>query len=439
MTWAQSIEMLLDLRESTASLTEPEEFLSLWAEFSARLSGKLLPGHAAVREELPEYGVVKAVQISEISQRVDGQTGFAIHSVLEQPAAQYRCRFCAQAGRRRHGTLSCADCEEQLKGRVCVDHAVLLHGCVRADGALFSSCTEHAPRCDCDCQTPATFYCVECGRAKCTKQRRSRPGDSDNGLCASCFATLYPACNSPVPCSHIGVLQCEFVDEQTETQCAQRLCREHAWDWLIYGTNREGLIRCEKHQDTTIQSNEEIIYQLVAGTALRNRRAGGDRRGLSIPRLQSVLFTFLHARKDVRYSLRTLDRWFEELHQRLVDGASQDSLRSDMNQLLKRHQQTRIRNLREDELNLQQGNEIAEKLRQLIRNRGLGERLASKIRVVNFRPAQPGRGALLVLHPMPVEDRGALIGRERRRINEIQQELRTEIKLDTRRLIDDNA
>ncbi len=438
MTNSTDAEILLDLRACSERPQDSAQWIELWQRLHARLVGPFPTGEPAA-VQLEPYGLVRVQPMMHGALTLAHDALVSVHSVLEPPAALFRCRVCAQQGRTELGSLWCPLCGPASEARICAAHAVFLDGCLRRDGSLRVTCDRHRPRCLCGCDQPAAFYCSECGTPSCESQRSASATQRHRSLCRACYEKKYPACSFDAACRLLGVLRCEYIDRVTAKRCAKRICPEHAWRWQIYGDREPGLVHCQDHRDPSRWDNADAIYQLVAGTALRNSRLRNRNlreHWIDIPKLQSVGWIFRQIRSDVRYPLTAFDAWLAKLHQDVVRSQSRSRLHPQMLRLLERNETQRPKDLRADERDQEAGEKLCDELRAILRSNRWASASAAQIRLVDYRPANPKRGAVLVVRDLPHDAFGQLLSARNIYARRTGHEVR--IIAEKRRLADGN-
>ncbi len=416
MNSGSSVEIILDLREFSSRVIKPEDFRKLWTQLTPALIGRTLsPGDAPILKD-PRRGTVRLQVISVPTgfSKVDQNAAFSIYSVLEQPVVTHRCSVCSG-----YAPFVCSTCTGEKK-RMCNEHAVIL------DGSMRAFCPGHAPLCA-SSGSRATFWCdgPDCrGRVGWSEaSRTAHPNDADHWYCPACFKQLFPRCEDK-RCNDTGTVSCEHVDSTRRERCGRRVCNRHAWRWQIYGPHRVGLGLCPHHRDLRQLSDEAIVFQLIAGTAFRNRsnaQGGRNRRRefFNVPSLQSIRHIFLHTRKDV-YDVRKINVAVENL----AGSLGSEGLHGAMKNLIERSAVKRREDIKRDVSEKELGVQEFQRLRNELVAFGLSE-IADAIEFSDFRP----RANLLFIH-LDDQWKGRFIGRGGSNIKAIQEKLGFRIKFE---------
>jgi hypothetical protein len=407
------VELEIDLRQYARTLRDPEEFVTFWGGLSRHLVGKPLREGTTHEIEHPRDGILRLTIISlpPDGSLVSHETLFAVHSILERPTPTNFCARCDAAGVRRHGAYTCVVCQRGPEpARVCESHVSILTGGMRLDDPLQATCDLHVPQCKCGQQ--ASFWCVgpRCGRgaAWCDRHRKQHPNDQETVYCPDCYEEVFPTCtHSRSQCRLTATSACEYVSDGRS--CGRRSCSLHDLRWQIYGPHKIGLGLCELHRRMKERSDEEILHQVVAATAVRRLKSRDDRQGL--PSLQSVRNILLNARAKF-YDLTAVNDMFASLSRRL---GGRDSLERMMSSLLRRHEPRRAADLARDEEERRVGMELFEKLVAEVRRRRWHE-IADQLAFSDYRPAT---NRLYI--KLPVHLRGRLAGTNHRTFNQLSR------------------
>jgi hypothetical protein len=297
------VEIVLDLRQLLDPPESGPDLLKLWTALAPALHGRSLAAGGEWSLQHPEKGKIGFTIISVPSGEtvVGPGTSFAVHSLLEAPVIHHACSVCAEARQRKYGPFLCARCrDEDKQTRLCDEHVIIL------DGAMTSVCPRHRPKAANG--EWATFWCSgpACRRRQVAwpeTDRRRHPIEPSIWYCPGCYADLFPPCSGPV-CMAIGSNVCEYVDPLTQRPCGSRLCNRHVRRWQVYGAKLRGLSLCRMHPAIKNQTAEQIIFQVLAGTALR--------RSIRLPYLSKVRFTLQKAHGRL-YELRVIYELFTKV------------------------------------------------------------------------------------------------------------------------------
>jgi hypothetical protein len=431
-----NVEILLDFRDTSYTFSGPEAFLVLWQRAEASLAGKTLAPETRLSVPVPEVGVLGLEVLSVPGGRavvVTPGTAFAIHSLLEPPPPEQRCRLCAREGRQTLAPLRCADCKKDA--RMCEEHAVFVGGSLKA------FCLEHAPACECG--QPAFAVCrgprcePEGGQVFCAPHLVAHPSVADLTYCSACYAALFPPCDMS-GCGGIGGIECLHVDPVSEEPCRRRLCPRHAHRWQVFGPHRVGLGRCDAHSVLQRLDDDGVIFQLAAGTVLLRGKVSPERRArIHLPTLPAVRRILMKSRNRL-YEVAEVSHLFDRLEPQL-QGQSQ--LRRRMKELLAENRDARSRAIVKHEDEKEAGRQIFARLQQELIGSGLDE-VAAALVFTDYRPswgAQGGRPARpgndqdlvgCVFVRLPPDLRGYLIGRGGSTIKELQRRLGVKISFE---------
>jgi hypothetical protein len=433
----KNVEVILDLRQTSYGFPGPEAFLGLWQRAEAALAGKALMPSTRLSVPIPGVGDV-GVEILAVPGGqpvvVTADTPFAIHSLLEPPPPDQRCRLCVRDGRRTPGALRCALCKRD--SQICEEHAVLVAGSLKA------FCLEHAPACGCG--EPAAAVCrgprcePEGGRMFCRPHLVAHPNIPDVAYCSACYTALFPPC-SVSGCDGIGGIECLHVDPSTEEPCRRRLCPRHAHRWQVFGPHRIGLGRCDAHSALRTLDDVTVIFQVVAGTALLRAREKPERRGrIHLPTLPAVRHILMKSRNRL-YEVADVNRFFDLLEEKLQ---AQTPLRQSMRGLVDENREARSRAIAKHEDEKGAGRQIFARIQNELRDMDLDEVAASLV-FTDYRPARGGKGSRPGGAPAPQPElagilfvrlepalRGLLIGRGGNTIKELQRRVRVKISFE---------
>lgn len=399
------VEIVLDLRHLNDPPESGSDFLKLWSALTPALHGRSLAVGGEWSLQNPEHGKIGFTIISVPSgERVVGPgTSFAVHSVLEAPVIHHACSVCAGARQREYGPFLCARCRDEKKQtRLCDEHVIIL------DGAMTSLCPRHRPKAANG--EWATFWCSgpACRRkqvAWAEADRRSHPNEPSIWYCQGCYADLFPPCSGPA-CTAIGINVCEYVDPQTQRPCGSRLCNRHVRRWQIYGAKLRGLSLCRMHPAIKTQTAEQIIYQILAGTA---------RRSLRLPYLSKVRFTLQKAHGRL-YELRSIYDLFARV--------SRNSPSADIVRLTREREVEWKREIGEGEEKQREGLRYFERVRAEVVSLGLAQ-VATALVYSDYI----AKNKLLFVR-LDESLRGRLIGRSGATIKQIQDRVGVTIKFE---------
>lgn len=384
------IDLVMDLRQASLPNLEPASFQRLWQAVESSLMGKILQTGQLIQMKTGA-GVIRLeiIRAPASPQPLQPSTPLALRSILERPTLTHFCSACPPEAK-RYAPFECVTCvmEQRDAVEVCFQHATLL------DGALDAFCPAHVPTC-CACPARATRWCEgRCKQAICALHGTAHPNDPSRCYCLACYEALFPRC-AVTPCPQLGTFTCDFVVSSTHQPCGQRVCPEHARQWKIYGPEREGLMLCPTHRNLTTLSPEALIYQLAAGTLLRNRRMP-PQEPLRIPGYMGTRHVIIKQLKRTpsQAQIRAL---YAGLQQRLVGKSPFEALlRTRLEETLKRIDQTPV-----DPSELQRVR-LQEQLSQALQSLGKPE-LAREIQATDYKPSL---NLLFISLPKPM--RGAV-------------------------------
>lgn len=409
------VNIVLDLRGLANPPATADELLALWSRVEAGLLDRPLRSIPVHRIEMPGAGWCDLwlTDPATAPDRATPAVPFSIRSILEPGEIRYRCTSCQTSGRVTYAPFPCEGCSTtDRQGRVCDDHAVFL------DGGFRATCPTHTPRCPCG--ETATFWCrgPRCRRSKahCHRHRRSHPGDPDVGYCLDCYAQVFPACSAP-GCANTGNIACEFVTSAASGGCGRGSCAGHAKRWQVFGPQRRGLGLCPDHGARLRNlSRDEIVFQIVAGTAGRTGRE--DQR---LPRLSVVRHIFINVRNEA-LDMGVLDDLFVRLERGLGTGRLDERMR----RLLRPHAGVRESDLKGFRDEHAAGHQHLARLRQVLRSQGRSE-LADAVTFSDYR-AQSN----ILFVRVPPQLAGMFIGAQHRNVDALSAALGVKVQVERR-------
>jgi hypothetical protein len=410
MTARLPVELEIDFRHFARTPPSPQEFLSFWDELSKYLVGKPLRAGATHEIEHPRDGILRLTVISlpqEVS-LIGQDTHFAIHSILEQPKLKNFCARCRALGKSVRGTYACVTCQQARQpDRICEDHVVILSGGMRLDGHPLATCDLHVP--DCKCGQRASFWCdgPQCRRraAWCEQHRKQHPNAPEIIYCPDCYSEVFPVCARP-GCTLTATSICEYIKAEGNS-CSRRMCSKDVVRWQIYGPHKIGLGLCNQHRQINALSDEQILYQVVAATAMR--KLSNPRSRHDLPSLQSIHHILLKPRNKA-YGIQAINQMFVTLSA----GIGHDNrLEQMMSELLEYHEKYRQANLERDAAEKQLGLPFFEKLKTELRRRGWNE-MAEQLVFSDYRPK-----ANVIYIRLPEHLRGRFAGTKHRTVNQL--------------------
>jgi len=408
MSPGADVELILDVRELRDPPQDRDGFLTLWARVERALQGRDLRTMPTCVVDAGAAGKIRleAARIASGSGPVTAETRFSVVAVREKARLRHRCKECAALGIERYGPFPCSVFGGDAH-RACDQHVRIL------DGSLTPTCGAHRPRCrDRYCDQLATFRCAGriCRReaAWCDQHRRSRHHEPDFAYCPSCYAREFPPCEKP-GCTAIGTVACEHLSSAFRA-CRRRMCARHAWRWQVFGGERLGLGRCSAHRNVTRLAPQDLIFQIVAGSAARRRHE-------RLPSLYGFAYTLRRARHpdlalDYKRIMEMLARSAASFDHSAAGRAAAQSIRETW--------PTWERQLKEIEAAAVDGERLVARLRQLIRSEipQDGPALAATISLAEYRPVRVRAGtllrAMLFVH-VPLDRREVFNGAEDRR------------------------
>jgi hypothetical protein len=425
---AETIDIVLDLRESRRVPGSAGDFLGLWGELEERMQGASLQGSPSWQIDTPTWGLcgLLLADPSAAPGLVTEETPFVVRSVLEPPRLIYKCATCLKSGREEYGPFTCHACRaEKAADRICDQHVILL------DGGFRASCPRHRPVCP-SCGNTAIFWCrgPKCKgtTAHCDRHRRSHPGDQAVSYCPECYGIAFPACGHQ-GCTATGSLACHFVDQGSLKRCGARACSYHAYRWQVLGPHKRGPVLCPDHKRALATlSREQLVFQIVAtASGLDSQRAGPGARGhqggtrqqggVVLPRLSIVRHIFLNTRNEA-LPIDRLDMLFGQLQRSLGDTGFAGRMRRG----LERQEAGRRGAVGDAAADRQEGLMHFARLQQALSRMGKYE-LANGITFSDFRK----RANILRVY-VPAGFEGQFFGRQGSTIKSLSQELGVTVK-----------
>ncbi len=415
------VPVLLDLREYKDVPAAPKLYVALWERLEPALFGVDPRESRTLRLGDGERGVlgIRFLDPEANPAVLDGSTAFAIRGVLEPPKVHYACESCRSAGELVYGPFQCHLCKDGgRERRLCDRHATVF------DGAFRVMCPDHVPRCaGGDRCSRATFWCdgrtCRRGTAWCENHRRRHPGDGRTSYCPDCFTDKFPPCIGH-GCRQTGHVRCEYTRTRDGETCRNRACAQHAYRWQIYGPHRRGLGLCPEHRGAlSALSREDLVFQIVAGTAARRRVTRQRSVSPQLPRLTIVRHIFIHVRGEA-LDMKVIGACFTGVRYALGSGQREEAMR----QLLDADAAAREAAIKQDDDTQQVGQRHFEALRRLLVADGKAE-LAARITYSDFRA-----GILRVR--VPPELTGLFIGRGGAGINGLSGRLGVVVKVEQR-------
>lgn len=416
------VPVSLDVREYREPLPDADAYLALWQRIEPHLLHVDPREGRSLRLDLGDRGAL-TLQLLDPAGNPDAfgpGTQFAVRGILETARVRYACGPCAAAGSRTYGPFQCHVCNEE-KGkdggtRLCDRHVVIL------EGAFRTVCPDHTPACPA-CGRPGVFWCDGSGcknrKAWCAAHRVPHPGDARTSYCWGCFDDRFPTCVAP-RCGQTGYLRCEHVRSGGGGTCPHRVCAAHAGRWQIYGPHRRGLALCPAHiAGLRGMSREDVVFQIVAATALR-RRSRADGPAL-LPRLSVVRHILIHVRNEV-LDMGVVDALFT----RLRATAGSTGAGAEMATLLDAHARVREQDLTVFRGDQEVGRRHYEALLRMLVAAGRGQ-LAERLSFSDFKPKS---NVLYVRVPPDVA--GLFIGRGGSGIRDLGARLGVTLKVEKR-------
>ncbi|KDN21863.1 KH domain-containing protein [Amycolatopsis rifamycinica] len=402
------VEVVLDVRDLRAAPSTPTGFAELWASVEPELVGRDI-SRKAVHELDGAAGRLRLeiVRLPPGAGLVGPDTRFSIVAVRETARLRYRCTHCR--GRGTYGPFLCKTCPSDGENRVCDRHVVIL------DGSLTATCPDHRPACRCD--APATFRCAgkacRTVTAWCDAHRKRHPRDHDLNYCPSCYDVTFPRCDER-PCPDLGSVRCEHVTSGFR-RCGRRMCTRHASRWQVFGGERVGLGRCAGHREVRNLGPEDVLFQIVAGAALRKRK---DR----LPSLQG----FAHNLRGVGMNELALDfAWIHRTLAAVVRRTQPDAAVSAEAMKAKSEWDEQFEKIK---VTSQTGRHLVEQLRGLVPTA-----LAGTIEYADYRPATRRGGVdrpALLFVKVPEHQRGHFIGPKGAAIKSYRSRLGVDVQIE---------
>lgn len=416
----ETVDVVLDLRDSRAVPASASDFLQLWAEIEAQVMGGSLRGSHSWQVETPTWGPcgLLLVRPEAAPGLVTGETPFAVRSVLEPSRIIYKCATCLDAGRETYGPFTCNACKDEgVRERVCDRHVVLL------DGGFRATCPRHRPQCG-TCGLDATFWCggLNCGGpnrgkkvAHCNRHRRPHPGDQATSYCLDCYAAKFPPCGSG-GCVSTGSLACDYVEGGTLKRCGARACSLHAYRWQIFGPHKRGPVLCPAHKRLlSTLSHQGLMFEIVA-TSVAMRRGPGR-----LPRLSTTRHIYLNTR-DQALRVALLDTVATRLQLSLSDSGFEGRMR----RALEESADGRRADVEAERVALREGEAYVGRIQQILAGTGKQE-LASRISLSDYRTLS----RILFVH-VPPELIGQFKGKGGENIKSLSRRLGVDVKVETR-------
>lgn len=307
MATSQPIQVILDLTAYQEELQGAKDFVALWNSIAPTLVGRTFEEGADYKIEQRNKGLIQIhiITLPHEDLVVTQQTNFAIYSVIEKPKVKHKCHICSD-----YGPFRCME----SKKRVCENHVTIL------DGSMMPFSPHYAPKCNSGNNKTAAFWCdgPTCkGKIPWSESyRRNHPNDLDHWYCPDCYKIKFPKC-SHSNCQETGSSKCEHVDSVTKETCNNAVCNRHVKRWQVYGPNKRGLSLCEQHRNIKRLSDDEILYQIIAGTV--KRKSGSRKWAFPIPSLQSFRHIFMNTRKRL-YELDFINKQIEAIPKKLSNN-----------------------------------------------------------------------------------------------------------------------
>jgi len=383
---SNAVEIVLDLRQLEDRPQSPDAFIRFWSSIETVLNGRKLTVGDRRPIEFPGRGTLnfEVISVPGGSATITDRTSFAIHSILEPASAEPICRLCFADGLKNYGPFVCDSCRQSgIAAAICVRHAEILEGGLRRGGWVIASCREHAPVCN-KCGRRASFWCTgpECrGRVTwCPEDRKSHANSPEIGYCATCYELLFPQC-SRSNCREPGTNICEHVDAKGQF-CGKKLCNRHVARWQVYGYERIGLGRCDVHRLIKDLPDVDLMWQVVAGTVIRNAQKGGAKYRL--PTLGSVKNILLKGRRQF-YDEQIARNLYEQLRARLREEQGRSQVHVAMLRLLDRASAEWNTRLAAAEVRNRDGLVYLDRLKSNLRTLGFGD-IADQVEMTSFIP-----------------------------------------------------
>lgn len=422
------IEITLDLREYKETLMGSKDFLQLWKNLNPSFIGKKLSDGQNIKLKARDKGVIgiTVITIPKKHAIITENTPFAIYSVLEKSTKKYKCYVCND-----YAPFACV--EDKTK-RMCPIHVTIL------DGSMRSYSKGNIPKCK-ESNQPATFWCdgPQCRQKIAWSEgyKTKHPANPDYNYCKSCYDIKFPKC-SHNQCQDMGVIKCEYTNPTTKHSCNNPVCNQHTKRWQVYGPERRGLELCPTHRNIKQLSDEEIIYQIIAGTERRNGRTpyhnrmnkGARKETFPFPSLQSFKHIFLNTRKTA-YRLSHINQKIENLSL----GLSNDKFEREMKRTIEGSKGKRMANIKRGESEKEKGKVYFEKLRQLISYERSSKmrQLANLIQFSDFKPPRQSNSSTnegILFVKLDSNYRGFFIGRGGQTKRKFEDALNIQIRLE---------
>jgi len=426
------IELILDLRRVSGRPSTPEELIRLWSTVERSLIGRRLQTGEHYPIDFPEHGTLglEIVKSPAASELVTDRTVFAIHSILEPSAITPKCRTCAEQSVEEYGPFVCEYCRQGGKASgICLKHAEILEGGLRKGGWIVATCPQHVPTCKA-CTNRGAFWCMgpDC-RGKiswCAAHRKCHVNSPEVGYCAGCYERLFPQCVRP-NCREPGTNICEYVASDG-TSCGRKLCNRHVARWQVYGYERIGLGRCDQHRNIKDLADPDILWQIVAGTVVRNGK--GNRTFYRLPTLGSVKNILLKGRRQF-YSEEIARNLYEQLRAKLRLESTRSSVHMEMLRLLDRSSTEWTARVAAAQDRNRDGLVYLARLKAALTRQGLSD-IAIQVEMTSFIPnfikGPTPRPCLFV--KLPQSEIGRFVGRNGSRKELLSQAAGCEIRLE---------
>ncbi|MEU2711912.1 hypothetical protein [Streptomyces sp. NPDC007205] len=420
---AGEVEVVLDLRASTLSLSGAAQYAELWNQLESALLGQSLRTGAPYQWS-SHFGdiTVEIVRLAPGVTVTHENTRFDVVAVRERATLSYRCATCAELGKETYGPFVCRGCADAgRRDRVCDEHVVIL------DGALITACPLHRPECG-ECRQPATFRCAgprcRTKTAWCDAHRVAHPEDPDTDYCPSCYQLVFPVCEHS-GCNGVGTMACDIVDGSGHP-CGRQACTRHALRWQVFGHERTGLGLCKQHHAALRGTAPvELMRQIVSTAA---RRSDDFRT----PRLVS----FGHNLRNTGHRQLAVDyRSIYEQLRRLRDDCEGSGDRH-VAGALRRADAGWQRELAALVGTAEEGERLLARLRLLVEQQDgrRGPEIAAALRLVEFKAPRvrngvtERRGILFIDLPAPL--RGLFIGAKGVNVARYRTELGVDVKFE---------
>ncbi|MGV9814141.1 hypothetical protein ACWDTQ_19780 [Streptomyces cellulosae] len=420
---AGEVEVVLDLRASTLSLSGAAQYIELWEQLEPALLGQPLRTHTPYQWS-SHFGDI-AVEIVRLAPGVTvahENTRFDVVAIRERAALSYRCATCAELGKETYGPFLCRSCADTGRGdRVCDEHVVIL------DGALVTACPLHHPQCEV-CREPASFRCAgprcHTKTAWCDSHRVAHPEEPDTDYCPSCYQLVFPPCEHR-GCNGVGTMACDIVDGFGRP-CGRQACTRHALRWQVFGHEKTGLGLCQQHHATLRSTTPTELMRQIVSTAARR---SDDFR---TPRLVSFghnLRNTGHRQLAVDYqSIYDQLQWLRDDCERRGDRRVAGALR--------RADAGWQRELATLVGTAEEGERLLSRLRLLVEQQDWrrGPEVAAALRLVEFKAPRVRNGVTerrgILFLDLPAELRGLFIGAKGVNVAKYRAELGVDVKFE---------